>query len=603
MAMPTQRSTPTSAQAQTTTDSPYAPVKRVRIWYGLLMLMLAIVVVRLFYVQVIRYDHYKNAALSNQLKQYIIPASRGSIIAHTGGGNSSTLPIVLNQQLYTLYADPTHIKKPTETSQKIADITGISQQNIYKLLTTKNRRYVVLAKKLSTAQNVKLVALKSPGVGTTAQNYRTYPQASLAAQSLGFVSDQGVGEYGIEQALNKRLSGTPGQLKAITDISGVPLAASHANTKTEPIKGDDVTLTIDLSMQQQLETILAAAAAKTHTTKASAVILDVRNGAVRAIGNVPTYDPSKYYEVTDAGVFQNGAVSDPIEPGSIMKVLTTAAGLDQGAFGPNVSYYDPAHWLVDGFTIKNVEEDGGAGTKNLNELINMSLNTGATWELMQMGGGQINAKARNAWYDYLTKHFMFGKTTGIEQGYESAGSVTPPADNGSAINLTYAESSFGQAILTTPVQMAAALGAVINGGTYYQPRLVDSYTDSGGHTTAVKPVVISNGVVKASTAKAIIPIMEYSIEHHNAQPAFDQNTYSVGGKTGTAQLAHKGVYSETEFNGTYLGFVGGNQPQYVICVYMQKPVVDYYAGRAAAQPVFVDLAHMLINSSYVTPKQ
>jgi cell division protein FtsI (penicillin-binding protein 3) len=98
-------------------------------------------------------------------------------------------------------------------------------------------------------------------------------------------------------------------------------------------------------------------------------------------------------------------------------------------------------------------------------------------------------------------------------------------------------------------------------------------------------------------------MLQYSIDHHGAIPAFDQKRYTVGGKTGTAQLAVKGVYSEKEFNGTYLGFVGGSKIQYAIVVYMQKPVVDYYAGTAAAQPVFVNLAHMLINNSYVTPKQ
>ena len=110
------------------------------------------------------------------------------------------------------------------------------------------------------------------------------------------------------------------------------------------------------------------------------------------------------------------------------------------------------------------------------------------------------------------------------------------------------------------------------------------------------------GAFKPSTGQALIPMMQYSIEHHNPQPAFDQNKYVVGGKTGTAQLAVNGVYSDKEFNGTYLGFVGGNKTQYVICVYMQKPIVNYYAGTAAAQPVFVNLAHMLIDNSYVSPK-
>jgi len=582
-----------------TAHAPLTSVQRVRIWYGFLLLIIAIFVVRLFYVQVIRYDHYKHAALSDQLKQYEIPASRGIISAQEGG---QAVPIVLNIQLYTLYADPTFIKNPDTVAVKIAGIIGGKAQTYSDLLKMKKLRYVILAKKITAEQQAKILALKYPGVGAQAQNYRTYPQGALAAQELGFVSDSGKGEYGVEQALNKQLAGTPGELKAITDISGVPLAASRDNTETPATNGTDINLTLDLSMQQQLENILKAAAQKTKTQHASALIMDVNTGAIKAMANFPTYDPSKYYDVSDGSVFQNGAVSDPIEPGSIMKSLTTAAGLDMGAFSPGVTYYDPAKWVVDGFTIKNIEEDGGAGTKSLYDLLNLSLNTGATWELMQMGGGEINTKARNTWYDYLTNHFMFGKETGVEQGYESPGVVTGPKDTGSAINLTYAETSFGQAIQTTPIQMAGALSAVLNGGTYYQPRLVDSYTDANGKTTMVAPKALRTNDFKPSTGEALIPMLQYSIQHHNPQPAFDQNRYTVGGKTGTAQLAVNGIYSATEFNGTYLGFVGGEKPQYVICVYMQKPKVDYYAGTAAAQPVFVSLAHMLIDSSFVTPK-
>lgn len=582
-----------------TSHTPLTSAQRIRIWYGFLLLIIAIFVVRLFYVQVIKYDHYKNAALHNQLKQYQIPAARGIISAHVGGG---VVPIVLNEQLYTLYADPTFIKNPDSAAIKLSSILGGKAETYANLLKTKNTRYVVLAKRITGAQQVKIVALKYPGVGAQAQQYRTYPQGSLAAQTLGFVSDGGTGEYGLEQALNKELSGTPGQLKAITDISGVPLAASRDNTETPPKKGSDVTLTIDLAMQQQLEKILQAGGKAANSPEGSALILDANTGAVKAIANYPTYDPAKYGQVKDPGTFQNGAVSAAIEPGSIVKILTTAAAIDSGAVTPNQTYYDPYKFIVDGFTISNVEIDGNAGTKSLYDILNLSLNTGATWELMQMGGGSINSKARDTWHNYLTKHYMLGKTTGIEQGYESAGLITPPGNNGKAINLTYAESAFGQAMLATPIQMAAAEAAILNGGTYYQPHLVEQYTDDSGKTNKVAPTVVSSNVVKPSTSQALNSMLVYSVEHHGAQPAFDQTKYSVGGKTGTAQIAVNGVYSDKQYNGTYLGFIGGDKPQYVIVVYVQKPVVNFYAGAAAAQPIFFNLAHMLINNSYVTPK-
>jgi cell division protein FtsI/penicillin-binding protein 2 len=575
-------------------------VTRVRIWYGLLLLIVGIFGLRLFYVQVINYNHYKTAALSDQLKQYEIPATRGVIKAHDG---NAVLPIVLNEQLYTLYADPQYVKKPERTADKLAANIGGDSAKYEQLMHTKKTRYVVLAKKLSDPQRQKIAALKLPGIGTVAQDYRTYPQNNLASQVLGFVDNDGVGKYGLEQALNSELKGRPGQLKAITDASGVPLAASRDNTQSAPQNGKDVILTIDLAMQQQLETILAQGVKNSKASGASALIMDPYTGAVKAMANVPTYDPAKYFDVEDGSVFQNKAVSHPIEVGSSMKALTTAAALDQGVINPNTTYYDPASWVVDGFKITNIEEDGGAGTRSIPQLLNLSLNTGATWELMQMGGGQINSKARNAWYDYLANRYQFGKLTGIEQSYELPGTLTKPEDNGAGINLTYANMAFGQALTATPIQMGAALSAILNGGTYYRPYLVDKTEDANGKTVTTKPKVVKQHVVSPKTGQAMVPLMQYVVQNHNFNPPFDQNEYVVGGKTGTAQIAKPGGgYYDNQFNGTYVGFVGGEKVQYVIVVFVDKPTTGGYAGTAAAQPIFGSLAHMLINDSYVTPK-
>jgi cell division protein FtsI (penicillin-binding protein 3) len=575
-------------------------IKRVRIWYALIVLIMIVFVGRLFYVQVIRYDYYRKAALNDQLKQYQIPASRGIIKAHY---NDSVLPIVLNQQLYTLYADPIYIKDANTVAAKIVPIIGGQASDYTDLMKTSSTRYVVLAKKLTLDQKKSIVALKYPGLGTIAVDYRTYPQGTLASQELGFVNDEGSGEYGIEQALNLQLKGTPGLLRAITDVNGIPLAASKDNIQQAPKDGADIVLTLDLSMQQQLEAILAKWAKTTNAVGASALIMDPNTGAVKAMGNIPTYDPAKYFDVSDPSVFSNATVSQPIEVGSVMKTLTTSAALDQGVVKPSTTYYDPASWVVDGFRITNIEEDGGPGNRSLADLLNLSLNTGATWLLMQMGGGEINQKARDTWYNYLTNHFMLGKITGIEQGYESPGLIPKPKDNGAGINLTYANMAFGQGMTATPIQMASALSSVINGGTYYQPHLVDQILGSDGKITKVAPKVIEKHVVSPSVGAAIIPFMQYVVDHHYIVPPFDQSKYTVGGKTGTAEVAKpEGGYYDKVFNGTYLGFVGGDKVQYVIAVFVNKPVVKGYAGTGAAQPIFVDLARMLIGESYVTPK-
>ncbi len=580
---------------------PIQAVRRTRWWYVFLLAVVGIFIIRLFYLQVIRYSYYHHTALSDQLKEYQIPAQRGTISAHEG---ASTIPLVLNEKLYTVYVDPTLVKQQDRerVADAVASVLGGNSSTYLKQLETKESRYQILGKRVSAAQKSKLLGYKFPGVGAQQQDYRTYPQGDLAAQVLGFVSDDGSGEYGVEQALNKQLAGTPGQLKAVTDINGVPLAANTGNILTEPTQGQNVTLTLDAGMQKQLQQVLSQDVKGDHAQSGSALIIDPNSGAIKAMANYPSYNPANYSDVSDASVFNNNAVASPLEVGSIMKPLTMAAALDQGVIQPGQTYYDPGRWTVDDFNITNIEEDGGAGTKSLEDILNLSLNTGATWMLMQMsqpGGTAINQKGRDAWHDYMVKHYQFGKLTGIEQGYEAGGTIPDP-DNGYGRDLTYANTSFGQGMTATPLQMAAALSAVVNGGTYYKPYLVDTTTTPSGKTAITKPTAVKKDVVKPSVSSTIQSLMEGVVAGHFLH---FPSQYIVGGKTGTAQIAKPGGgYYDNEFNGTYMGFVGGDKPQYVIVVSIIQPHNGGYAGTAAAQPVFASLANMLINDFNVTPK-
>lgn len=582
------------------------PVQRVRFWYALLLLVFGIFAIRVFYLQVIRYDYYKRAALSDQLKQYTVPAERGVITAHLG---DSTVPIVLNQKLYTLYADPTVVKKPEQVAAKLQPIIGGNINDITDLLRLKDTRYVILKKKLTPAQSSKVLSYKFPGVGTQEQDYRTYPQGALAAQVLGFVDDSDQGEYGVEQALNDKLKGTPGQLKAVTDINGVPLAASAGNLSTQPVAGDTVGLTIDVGMQAGLEKILKAAHDQFQSKDVSAVVMDVHSGAIKAMANYPSFDPANYQKVNDAGLFQNDAVTTPIEPGSITKIFTTATSLQKGVITPTTTFYDPGSWTIDGAKVADVEEDHSTGQQSILSTLDKSLNTGATWMLMQLGGGQVNAVARATLYEYFSNHFGLGGITGVQQGNgeEASGYLPKPADNGAGINLTYANISFGQAYTATALQMITGLSSILNGGTYYQPSLVDQLTTADGKITQIKPRAVRTDVVSSQVSSEVISLLEQNNENHIKEgfPYLDFGpNYSVGGKTGTAEIADPaGGYFTNKVNGTYMGFVGGNTPQYAIVVYNLEPTkYSGFAGAATGQPVFANIAHMLVNDFGVTPK-
>ena len=578
-------------------------IRRTQIWYAVLLIIMVIFGMRLFYVQVIRYQYYHTAALSNQLKQYQIPATRGIIEAHEG---NTIVPIVLNQPLYTLYADPTMVKNISRDASIVTSVMGGNTATYQTEMLTKNTRYVVLGYKLTATQNHTILSYKLPGIGTQEQDYRTYPQSSIASQLLGFVNNSGQGEYGVEQALNKELSGTPGTLKAITDASGVPLVASSGNIETQPVAGNNVVLTLDMGMQTQMETILQNEAKSTKSHLLSAIIMDPNNGQIKAMANYPTYDPNNYASVTDPSLFLNAAVDNPIEPGSSMKTLTTSAALDQGVITPSTTFYDPAHWVVDGFNITDIEQDGGPRQQSIATILSLSLNTGATWMLMQMGGDQINAKAIEAWHNYMVNRFRLGQLTGVEQGYEASGYV-PPADlSQPAVGLTYANTTFGQGVTLTALQLGAAFSGVLNGGTYYQPTLVDQTISADGQITVNKPKVLETHVVGPNIGSEMIPLLENVVTTYYHEGFAFMNfspDYIVGGKTGTAQIASPaGGYYPNLYNGTYIGFVGGDKIQYLIVVFNIEPTVPGYAGAYGGQPVFADLAHMLINDGYVVPK-
>jgi cell division protein FtsI (penicillin-binding protein 3) len=570
--------------------------RRLYIWYGALFFMIAVIILRLFYLQIIRHEHYQKAALNDQLRQYTIAPERGVIQAHQG---TSSVPLVLNEKLYTLYADPTLVKDPAATALKLTGITHGDPNKYTNLMKNKGSRYEPLARRLNQDQNNKILKLKLPGVGLQAQDYRTYPQGALAAQVLGFVNDDGKGTYGVEQYFNKNLTGTPGQLKAITDASGVPLAASRDNIQIDPKAGSDITLTIDVSMQQGLEKILQQGLQKVKSPSGSALIMDPNSGGILAMANWPSFDPAHYFDVNDPNLFNDPAVSGPLEIGSVMKILTISSGIDQGVISSNTTYHDPGSVTVDGFTIRNVH-DIPSDPVSIGDVLKFSLNTGAIYTLKQMGGGDINQKGRDAWHDYMTNHFQLGKPTGIDLPNEGAGSIPDP-DHGYGLNLQYANTTFGQGMTASLLQMASAYSAAINNGIYYRPYIVDSQGNS-----KTKPHIVDKSVISPQTSAQVRSLLQYVFEsNYNVYNAHLHDGYMIGGKTGTAQIPQPGGgYLNGIYNGTFLGFVGGDQPQYVIAVLVDKPDLPGYdsAGAQAAAPIFGQLEDMLIDNFNVIPK-
>lgn len=204
----------------------------------------------------------------------------------------------------------------------------------------------------------------------------------------------------------------------------------------------------------------------------------------------------------------------------------------------------------------------------------------------------------------MVNHYHFGTKTGVEQGYEASGYIPDPK-KGYGLNIQYANTSFGQGMTATPIQMATALSGLINGGTYYKPHLVDRYIAANGTEELVKPQTLGAQVVNAQTSKEVKELMEYVVDKNFVLYGFKKTRpeYSIGGKTGTAQIAQPGGgYYADKFNGLFMGFVGGDEPQYVVVVTVNEPTINGYAGAKAAAPIFAAITNMLIDNFGVTPK-
>ena len=562
----------------------------------------AVFVVRLFFLQVIQYGYYNTEALKEHTSKFTLPAQRGEIYAKDG--SDSITPLVMNEASYTVYADPRYVTNVSKTADTLRRIAGGNVVDNFEAgLNDKSLQYTVLARQISQQQADLLNAQNLPGVGMQEQDRRVYPEGSLAAQVLGYVDQDGQGQYGIEQAMNDQLSGKPGLLKAVTDVRGIPLSVGGNNVQIPAQDGKNIVLSIDRNVQSYVEQALKDGLDKVHAKHGSVIVMDPNTGKVMAMANLPSFDPATYYDQTDYSAFQNAVVSSPYEAGSVVKTFTMAAGLNEGAVTPTSTFNDTGSVTVDGATIRNVLQNVN-GTRNMMEVFEYSLNTGAVYVLQQLGGGSLNAQARQKLFGYFTDHYQFGKKTGIEQAGELAGEVIPP-DQGEGNDIRYANMTFGQGMDNTMIQLASAFCSIINGGTYYKPTVVDGYANSDGSETVKASEALKTDVIRPEISKELDDMMQWA--RAKSLPGQDKPGYYIAGKTGTAQVIDPktGAYSDNNAIGSYLGF-GGNSntsARYVIMVRVTDAQVSEAAtaGGVAAAPIFANISNWLLDYLHVQP--
>lgn len=565
----------------------------------LLIGVLVLFTLRLFYLQVIRHSYYKERAYQTQVSKLTIVPERGKIYALDG---NTPVPLVLNETVYTVFADPKEVEDIPEINGALREIAGGNLVKGYEsLLRDEKLRYVKVALNVTRVQAEKLRAKELAGIGFQKGSRRVYPEGQMGSQMLGYVDGDGKGQYGVEGALNTDLAGRPGLLQTVTDVREIPLTIGENDTSAPAVDGKDLLLSIDRNVQQQAEQVLKDGLARAKATKGSVLVMDPNTGRVLAMANYPTYDANKYSQVEDYKLFLNSVVNEPYEVGSVMKVLSMGAGLDSGAVTVNSTFDNTGSVSVDGTIIKNVEEDPIYPNTSMTDVLQYSLNTGVVYVLERMGGGSVNQAAREKLYDYYTDRYRFNKLTGIEQSFE-ANSILIGPNQGQGRNVRYANMTFGQGMNITMIQTAAAFSAAMNGGTYYKPTVVKGTLSDDGTIAEKAPEVTSTGVLSPE-ASATLRQMTYEGRNRGFFGKLDPPGYMVGGKTGTSEILRDGRYVDDASIGSYLGFGGADKPEYVIMVRVEdSKLTTGYAGTVAAGPIFNELSNWMLRYLEIPPK-
>ena len=451
-----------------------------------------------------------------------------------------------------------------EAAHAVAPLLNLPIDDVIRQLNKSNDQYELLGRKVAPEVADAITALKLKGMYVISSPERYYSQGRLAAQLLGYVgpnsTDDGiVGKYGVERFYNDMLAGKPGSVED--------------GAVTPAIPGENLTLTIDPTIQVEAERILTNAAEKHGAVAGSVIVQEPDTGRILAMGNWPNFDPNEYQKA-DIADFLNPAVQSIYEPGSVMKVITMAAGIDAGKITPQTTYNDTGVLMVSGRKIQNWDLKAH-GVMTMTNVIEKSLNTGAAFAERQTG--------HDTFLEYL-KRFGFDEQSGIDLPGELKGDLGRLTERG-APAVAFATASYGQGVAATPLEMLNAVAAIANGGILMRPFV---NADLG-------PQEIRR-VISPGTAKQVTEMMVSAVDKADVAKI---SGYTVAGKTGTAQIPGRGGYTD-EVVHTYIGFGPTAHPRFIILLKLDKPAGAPLAGTTVV-PAFRDLAQFILGYMNIPP--
>ena len=520
----------------------------------------------LVFIQIFRSSYLSNLSQRQHEHMITLEPKRGTIY------DRRLKPLAINLPVYSLYANTRSIRQHHE-EDKVAEALSKALNMDIALLRAKfakDKYFVWVVRKLPQEMYQKIRALKLTGLGFIKESKRFYPDQSLAAHLIGFAGMDNTGLDGLERDYDKYLRGQAGKTIILRDARQRELLLDKGTTL--PVDGFDMVLTIDETIQFIAERALDKMYKRYHAKGASIIVMDPKTGEILAFANRPTYNLEEASKSSPESR-TNRAIVFTYEPGSVFKIVTAAAGLQEGVVKESdVIYCENGAYRVANHILHDHEPEGRL---TFRQVIERSSNIGTVKVAQRLGQERV--------YNYA-HHFRFGIKTGIDLPGEASGYLKP-------VRLWSKTSigavPIGQEVTVTPLQLVSAMAAIANDGVYMRPFVVRAVKDANGQIIMEHTPQILDKVISQVTAKRLKSILQGVVDNGTAKSAQIKGM-TVAGKTGTAQKVVNGTYSHSSFYATFVGFAPVDNPRLVAAVVFDEPHPVYYGGLVAA-PVFAEV--------------
>jgi cell division protein FtsI (penicillin-binding protein 3) len=547
--------------------------RRVGLLFACFVLLFVVAISRAAWIQAIQGGSLSADAQNQHTQTVAIPGRRGRILDRRGK------ELAVSEDAADVIATPYQVKDPADAARRLAPVLHVSEAEILRALADRSSGFAYLARQvdLSTADRVR--KLKLDGIATLPDSRRVYPEGKLAAQVIGTVGVDDQGLTGLEASQNDLLGGANGERQIVLDGLGKEIERETVNGAQQ---GGDLRLTIDAGIQARTEDVLANVAETYHPKGATAIVMDPRNAAVLAMADWPSLDPSDPSSASP-GALGNMATGFTYEPGSTFKAFTVAGALEQHLVTPDSVFDLPPEIQVADRTISDAEERGPESL-TVAQILAQSSNVGAVKIGLELGAQRF--------YQWV-RTFGFGDPTGVDFPGEEQGIVPTPSEFSGS---TMGNLPIGQGLSVTPIQMAAAYSAIADGGILRAPRLI---LNDGDGRVAEPP---GHRVLSRRTATQLRQMLEGVLAPGGTASEVTVPGYTLAGKTGTAQIAINGHYSESQFVASFVGFAPAADPQLLVAVVVDQPQGSYYGGTVAA-PAFGEIARFALPYLGIPPDQ